>query len=66
MTERHNGAVTFNELDAILNGFPEDDGLIFACRLDGEGSAELLRWKALRNWKDSTRWHLMPSISASN
>ncbi len=38
--------------DIFSVGPPEEDGLIFACRLLGDGSAELLNWDAVENWTE--------------
>lgn len=36
----------------------EDDGLIFACKLDGKGGAEAVGWEAVENWtqRDAPLW----------
>lgn len=33
-------------------GPDEDDGLLFACCLDGDGTAHLIGWKEIDSWKD--------------
>jgi len=39
--------------ESYTTGPEEEDGLIFACRLDGEGSAETVNWEAVENWNDA-------------
>ena len=41
-----------NTQDIYTSGPAEEDGLILACRLDGDGSATLLDWKAVENWTE--------------
>lgn len=34
----------------MIVDIPEDEGLIFACRLDGDGKAELIGWAEVESW----------------
>jgi len=38
--------------DIFSVGPPEEDGLIFSCKLMGDGSAELLNWEAVEKWTE--------------
>lgn len=42
-----------NAPDIHTSGPPEEDGLIFACRLDGEGSARIINWQEVENWTEA-------------
>jgi zinc transporter len=55
-----------NTQDIYTSGPPEEDGLIFACRLDGEGSAKLLNWQAVEDWteEDGPIWLHLDRSSA--
>lgn len=43
--------------DYVLN-ITEEDGLLFGCELDGQGSAKLIDWAAIEAWKegDPPQW----------
>ncbi len=42
-----------NSQDIYASGPAVEDGLIFACRLDGEGSAKILNWRTVEDWTEA-------------
>lgn len=40
-----------SDLDSVPNPTDNDNGLVFACLLDGKGAGKRLDWEGIREWQ---------------
>ncbi|WDR01930.1 CorA family divalent cation transporter [Devosia algicola] len=50
-TGNDSGTILEKNMDGVATSVSEEEGLLFACRLDGSGSATLIGWDAVESWQ---------------